>query len=279
MPRDRKASVPDAPAPWLMPDWPAPSSVRAITTVREGLGDASRSLFGFNIGTRCGDDPARVAENRAMLRDALSLPSEPRWLRQVHGTTVAHFLPRPVAGEGNLRAARTGEGKAAQEEPEADAAVTREPGTVLAIQTADCLPVLFCNDDGNEIGAAHAGWRGLSAGVLENTLAAMQGPRANIIAWLGPAIAAQSYEVGGEVSEAFLAHDPAAASAFTATRPGHWLCDLYELARQRLRAAGVTRIFGGGLDTFTDPRLHSYRRDGASSGRMVSLVWKLPGTD
>lgn len=159
------------------------------------------------------------------------------------------------------------------DEPEADAAVTRTPGVVLAIQTADCLPVLFCAEDGSEIAAAHAGWRGLSAGVLENTLQAMRTPRGEILAWLGPAIAAQSYEVGDEVREAFVAHDLASSTAFTPTRPGHWLCDLYELARQRLRAAGVTRIFGGNLDTFTDPRLHSYRRDGARSGRMANLIW------
>lgn len=249
----------DVPASWLVPDWPAPPNVHAATTTREGPGNAPRSPFGFNIGTRCGDDPAAVAGNRELLHEVLSLPSEPRWLRQVHDT---HVAIDPAPGE-----------------PQADAAVTRARGVVLAIQTADCLPVLFCNDDGSGIGAAHAGWRGLSAGVLENTLAVMQGPRENIIAWLGPAIAAPSYEVGAEVREAFLARDGDTTSAFTATRPGHWSCDLYELARQRLRAAGVTRIFGGGLDTFADPRLHSYRRDGAHSGRMASLLWVLPTTD
>lgn len=132
---------------------------------------------------------------------------------------------------------------------------------------------MFCADNGSEIAAAHAGWRGLAAGVLENTLDAMRARRENIIGWLGPAIAAPSYEVGDEVREAFLVHDPAAASAFSATRPGHWLCDLYALARQRLQRAGITRVSGGGFDTFTDPRLHSYRRDGAHSGRMVSVVW------
>lgn len=160
-------------------------------------------------------------------------------------------------------------------EPVADAAVTRTAGVVLAIQTADCLPVLFCAHDGSEIAAAHAGWRGLSAGVLENALAAMQAARENIIAWLGPAITAKSYEVGEEVRDAFMAHDLAAASAFAARRPGHWSCDLYALARQRLQRAGITRIFGGGFDTFADSRLHSYRRDGARSGRMVSLVWRV----
>ena len=238
---------------WTAPDWPAPPNVHTLVTARDGPESTRQSPFGFNVGTRCGDDPQTVAHNRAFLREALSLPAEPRWLRQVHGTRVA------VEPE--------------TDEAEADTAVTRTPGVVLAIQTADCLPVLFCTDDGSEIAAAHAGWRGLSAGVLEATLAAMQTPRENIVAWLGPAIAAQSYEVGDEVRDAFLAHDHAAAFAFTATRTGHWLCDLYELARQRLHAAGVTRVSGGGFDTFSDPRLHSYRRDGAHSGRMVSLVW------
>jgi YfiH family protein len=257
MPRP-ETTMAEVPASWLVPDWSAPPGVRAMVTTREGLPSSPPSTYGFNIGTRCGDDPAAVVENRELLREVLSLPSEPRWLRQVHGT---HVAIDPAPGE-----------------PEADAAVTRARGVVLAIQTADCLPVLFCNDDGSAIGAVHAGWRGLSAGVLENTLAAMKGPRETIVAWFGPAIAAPSYEVGAEVRDAFLARDPAAASAFTATRPGHWLCDLYELARQHLRADGVTRIFGGDLDTFTDPRLHSYRRDGANSGRMVSLLWMLPAS-
>jgi YfiH family protein len=281
---------------WIIPDWPAPSNVRAAAATREGPRRARQSPYGFNVGTRCGDDPNAVAENRAFLREVLSLPSEPRWLRQVHGTQVVALdrplpSPPPRAEEGGRHAAAPpsnflppGEGARRADggnlatklvEPEADAAVTRTPSVVLAIQTADCLPVLFCSDDGAEIAAAHAGWRGLSAGVLEATLAAMQTSRENIIAWFGPAIAAPSYEVGDEVRDAFLAHDPAAASAFTATRPGHWSCDLYALARQRLQRAGVTRIFGGGFDTFTDPRLHSYRRDGAHSGRMVSLVWML----
>lgn len=219
----------------LLPDWQAPPHVHAAVATLRGAGPAA---------------------DHVSLRAALALPSEPCWLRQVHGTCVAI--------------------EPGHDEPQADASVTRTPRVVLAIKTADCLPVLFCAGDGSEIAAAHAGWRGLSAGVLEETLDAMQTPRANILAWLGPAIAAPSYEVGDEVREAFLAHDAAAASAFTATRPGHWLCDLYVLARQRLHAAGVTRIFGGGFDTFTDPRLHSYRRDGAGSGRMVSLAWMSP---
>ena len=293
-------------------DWPAPPNVRAVVTTRDASLWPESSPYGFNVGTRCGDDPAAVARNRAFLREALSLPSEPCWLRQVHGTGVCTFdsphpalrarrfaPPPPQAGEGGkrathmgvslpplagttavhgreLRGARRADGGSEAKEHQADAAVTRTPGVVLAIQTADCLPVLLCADDGSEIAAAHAGWRGLSAGVLEATLDAMQTTRASILAWLGPAIAARSYEVGDEVRDAFLARDPAAASAFAATRPNHWLCDLYELARQRLRAAGIARIFGGGFDTFTDPRLHSYRRDGARSGRMASLLWMSP---
>lgn len=247
----------------IHPDWPAPPGVLAVTTTRVGPEPSQRSAYGFNVGTRCGDDPAAVARNRAFLHDALALPSEPFWLRQIHGVTVA----LPVDAAGTVRLAP---------EPEADAAVARSGGVVLAIQTADCLPVLFAADDGTAIGAAHAGWRGLAAGVLENTLTALHLPGARIIAWLGPAIAAPSYEVGDEVRAAFMAHSADAASGFTATRPGHWRCDLYALARQRLHAAGVTRVFGGTLDTFTDLRLHSYRRDGAVSGRMVSLIWMLP---
>lgn len=239
----------------LTPDWSAPPNVRAAVTTRFTRGVSPPPYDACNLGARVGDDPSAVAENRARLVEALALPSPLHWLTQVHGSAVAHV------DDGNAQ------------EPQADAAITREPGRVLAILTADCLPVLFCADDGSTIAAAHAGWRGLSAGVLENTLAAMQSPRARILAWLGPAIGPQSYEVGDEVRDAFLAHDPQAADAFAATRPGHWHCDLYALATQHLRAAGVARIFGGGFDTFADPRFYSYRRDGAQSGRFATLVW------
>lgn len=241
---------------WIVPRWPAPRAVRAVVTTRTSADPALQPAYGFNVGSRCGDDPVAVAHNRALLRETLSLPSEPHWLRQVHGTRCVAF-----------------DASAATDEPDADGAATCAHGVVLAIQTADCLPVLFCADDGSGIAAAHAGWRGLSAGVLEATVAAMQAARSRVIAWLGPAIAGRSYEVGDEVRDAFIAHDAGAASAFVATRPGHWLCDLYELARQRLRASGVERVFGGGFDTFTDPRLHSFRRDRDRSGRMASLIW------
>ena len=242
-------------AEWIVPGWLAPGNVRAVVTTRHGPGVSAPPFDSFNLGTRCGDDPRAVAQNRARLRQVLQLPGEPRWLRQVHGTAVAQL-----------------DANGAADETEADAALTRAPGVVLAILTADCMPVLFCARDGSEVAAAHAGWRGLCAGVLENTLAAMRTRREDTLAWLGPAIGAQSYEVGDEVREAFLQHDDAAARAFRTTRPGHWSCDLYALARQRLRAAGVTQVSGGDSDTFSDPRLYSYRRDGARSGRFATLI-------
>jgi YfiH family protein len=247
--------------------------------MRGPAGDSKPPFGLLNLGARSGDDVAAVVGNRDSLQFYTDMPSSPYWLHQVHGTRVVAF-GEPAAHVPFREWEPAQHQQLIDAEPEADAAISRTPGVVLAIQTADCLPVLFAADDGTEVAAAHAGWRGLSAGVLENTLAAMQTPRENIIAWLGPAIAAQSYEVGDAVRDAFLAHASEAADAFVATRPGHWRCDLYALARQRLRAAGVTRVRGGGFDTCTDPRLHSYRRDGAHSGRMASLVWLqacLPG--
>lgn len=242
----------------LLPDWPAPPAVRACTTTR-GIGGASLPPFDrFNLGARCGDDAAAVAANRAALEALAALPASPRWLRQVHGTAVVTDAAAPTS-----------------DEPVADAAVTRVRGNVLAILTADCLPVLFCVDDGSAVGAAHAGWRGLQAGVLENTVAAMGVAPARLIAWIGPAIGAASYEVGDEVRSAFVAADAGAAGAFTATRPGHWLCDLPALARRRLAAAGVARVDGGHYDTFRDERFYSYRR-ARDTGRFASMVWIAP---
>jgi YfiH family protein len=237
---------------WIRPDWAAPDGVEAAVSTRQGPGVSAGPYGRLNLGLRSGDDAAAVLANRASLVTALGLPAEPLWLRQVHGTDVA-------------------EGPAGADEPVADAAVARGPGQVLAILTADCLPVLFASVDGQTIGAAHAGWRGLAAGVLENTVKAMGAE--GIRAWMGPAIGGGSYEVGEEVREAFVSQDPGAAEAFRPTRPGHWLCDLYALARRRLAAAGVTEVSGGGFDTLTDDRLYSYRRDGAQSGRFASLVW------
>jgi YfiH family protein len=242
----------------LHADWPAPPGITAFTTLRGPAGDSQAPFARFNLGLRSGDDADVVAGNREMLHNALELPSLPRWLRQVHGTTVV-VEPAVVADDAD--------------EPEADAAVTCTPGTVLAILTADCLPVVFAADDGSEVGVAHAGWRGLAAGVLEATVAAMRTPPERIMAWLGPAAGPQAYEIGQEVFDAFVARDPRAASAFMATRPGHWRVDLYALARMRLAEIGVTRAYGGGLCTISDPqRFYSHRRD-QRTGRMATLTW------
>ena len=183
-------------------------------------------------------------------------------MSQVHGTGVLR-----VTGAGPFDA-----------EPEADAAVTSLPGIVLAVLTADCLPVLLCSVDADEIAAAHAGWRGLAGGVLEATIAAMQSPPSRLLAWLGPAAGPHAYEVGEEVRAALMASQSAAASAFTATRPQHWLVDLYALARQRLQAAGVTRIHGGADCTISDAsRFFSHRRD-QRTGRMATLIWMTSGS-
>lgn len=247
----------------LRADWPAPPGVHALTTLRGPVGDSLAPFNRFNLGLRSGDDAQAVIDNRVMLGHALDLPSAPRWLRQVHGTSVA--------GDGDAS-----DGDAGEEEPEADASVSTHPDAVLAILSADCLPVVFSACDGSEIGAAHAGWRGLSAGVLEATLASMRSAPAQVIAWMGPAAGPQAYEVGGEVREAFVSRDPQAVHHFVATRPGHWLVDLYALAIDRLVDAGMPRaaIHGGGLCTISEPkRFYSHRRD-QRTGRMATLVWR-----
>lgn len=240
---------------WIVPDWKAPAQVGAAVSTRLGPGVSSPPYDRLNLGLRSGDDLAVVTANRAALALALHLPASPLWLRQVHGTDVAEGMP------------------VADEEPVADAAVASGPGKVLAILTADCLPVLFTSAGGGTIGAAHAGWRGLAGGVLENTVARMGAPAASVLAWFGPAIGGPSYEVGAEVRAAFVERDAGAEEAFTPTRPGHWLCDLYVLARRKLAAVGVEQVSGGGFDTFRDERFYSYRRDGAASGRFASLIW------
>lgn len=241
---------------WIFPDWPAPPQVHAAITTRQGPGISAPPFERFNLGLRSGDMADAVATNRGALQQSLGLPAAPRWLRQVHGINVAELGPLP-----------------SPDEPQADAAVSHIPGTVLSILTADCLPVLFCADDGSEIGAAHAGWRGLAGGVLEATLTQLHSPRERLLAWLGPCIGAVSYEVGAEVRAAFVDHDAEAAACFVPTRLEHWLCDLAGLARLRLASAGVTRVYGGGFDTLTDARFYSYRREGARSGRFASLIW------
>jgi YfiH family protein len=255
---DRRAS-----APLLHADWPAPPGVRAFTTLRHGAGVSPPPFDSFNLGNRYaadGDAPQTVARNRETLVALAGLPSPPRWLRQVHGIDVLRF-DAPHDGDPDA------------EEPVADAAVTSTPDTVLAIQTADCLPVVFAAEAGDEVGAVHAGWRGLAAGVLEATVAAMRTPPSRLVAWLGPAAGPQTYEIGEEVRAAFVDRDPGAAAAFVATRPGHWRADLYALARRRLAAIGLDRVHGGGLCTIADPqRFFSHRRD-VRTGRMATLIW------
>lgn len=249
----------------IVPDWPAPVNVRAVVTTRRLPGNSLPPFDAFNLGLRSGEDEAIVRSNRDLLRRALNLPAAPRWLRQVHGTQVVEFADGASPDPPTDVAA-----------PEGDAAIAREAGVVLAILTADCLPILLCAEDGAEIAAVHAGWRGLSAGVIECCVAKMRTVPQRLIAWLGPAIGARSYEVGAEVRDAFVEADPAAAAAFEAGRPGRWLCDLYTLARQRLHALGVTQVHGDDFDTLADPRFYSYRRDGANSGRFASLIWSNP---
>jgi polyphenol oxidase len=255
----------------LRADWPAPPNVHACTTLRRGLNvGVSESPFDtFNLGNRTaadGDRPEAVDTNRAALGWMAELPSRPHWLRQVHGVSVQRCdTPRRPDATDAI-------------EPVADASVSSTAEVVLAILTADCLPVVFAADDGREVGAAHAGWRGLANGVLEATVAAMRTPADRIMAWLGPAAGPQMYEIGEEVYRAFVVGhsgvgDARAQTAFTPTRPGHWRVDLYALARQRLSDVGVSRVFGGDLCTISDPqRFFSHRRD-ARTGRMATLVW------
>lgn len=240
---------------WIEPDWPAPVRVRALVTTRHG-GVSAAPYASMNLGAHVGDSPQAVAHNRAVLRACL--PAEPLWLDQVHGVEVVE-ASAGIEGRGVIRA---------------DASVATRPGTICAVMTADCLPVLFCDDAGTVVAAAHAGWRGLAAGVLDATVARMGVAPARIIAWLGPAIGPQAFEVGDEVRQVFVAADSAAACAFMpGGNPGKWFADLFLLARLRLAAAGVGQVFGGNVCTYADPlRYFSYRRDGVT-GRLASLVW------
>lgn len=240
----------------LRAEWPSPPGVHAFTTLRRGLevGISTAPYDSFNLGAHCGDDPDAVSHNRAAMRWIGELPAEPRWLRQVHGTRCWRFE------------------QSGAEDVEADASVTSVAGVPLAILSADCLPVLLANRHGDEIAAAHAGWRGLAAGVIERTVDSMRTPAAELQAWLGPAIGPSAFEVGDEVREAFVDSDADAASAFRDGRPGHWWCDLAALARLRLARLGVESVHGGGRCTYSEPAsFYSYRRDGIC-GRMASVV-------
>lgn len=238
---------------WIVPDWPAPPNVRALVTTRHG-GVSAGPYASFNLGTHVGDAPLAVARNRANLRECL--PDEPVWLNQVHGIEVVDAVapPREACGDASVASARS---------------------VVCAVLTADCLPVLFCDDAGHTVAAAHAGWRGLAGGVLEATVARMGVSPERLLVWLGPAIGPDAFEVGPEVRDAFLCRNPRAAMAFKpAATSGKLLGDLFALARLLLSDCGVTRVYGGGVCTYTDPeRYFSYRRDGVT-GRFASLVWR-----
>ncbi len=242
---------------FILPDWPAPTNVRAAVTTRVG-GISHAPYDTFNVATHVGDDPTAVRANRARLRTALALPAEPLWLKQVHGIAVVD------AAQGGT-------------EPEADGAFATKPGAVCAVLTADCLPVLLCNREGMKVAALHAGWRGLAGGVIEAGVKAMGVPGSELLAWLGPAIGPQTFEVGPEVRTAFMQHDTQAAQAFRAAREGKYLADIYQLARLRLQRLGIAAVYGGGFCTVTDDaRFFSYRRDGAT-GRMAALIWLADG--
>ena len=242
---------------WLEPEWPAPPGVRVVSTFRTG-GSSAAPYASLNLGAHVGDVAADVAQNRARLAAAASMPSEPVWLDQVHGINVADL----DALQAGLTAT--------------DAAFTRRRGRVCAILTADCLPIVLAADSGEVVGAAHAGWRGLAGGVIEAAVQALGVRPESLLAWMGPAIGPQHFEVGAEVREALLVGDSEAGAAFVPNARGRFMADLFALARRRLAAAGVRRIYGGAECTYADGhRYFSHRRDGLT-GRQCTCIWLQP---
>ena len=243
---------------WIIPDWLAPANVKALFTTRNGgVSRGENDIYAsLNLGAHVNDDVTHVTRNRALLRR--HLPNEPKWLKQVHGTSPIWIDHAEAAT------------------PEGDAVLSRESGTVCAVMVADCLPVFLCDTAGTTVGIVHAGWRGLAGGIIEQSIAAMQVDQRKLMAWLGPAIGPDHFEVGRDVYDTFVRHDAQAAQAFVPTNSQHekkWLADIFLLARQRLISAGVTEIYGGGVCTYSDPaRFFSYRRDG-ETGRMAALIW------
>jgi YfiH family protein len=243
-----KAPHPD----WILPDWPVPANVHALITTRAG-GVSQGPFASLNLGLRAGDDPQAVAANRDRLNSVL--PQQPGWMRQVHGSTVADA--DSLTGM-----------------PEADGSIARSPGTVCAVLVADCIPVLFADRAGTTVAIAHAGWRGIAGGVIENTVSKMEADPRTLVAYLGPGIGPGAFEVGADVRDAFLARDAAAAAAFKPHAAGKWHADLFYLARQCLQRAGIGGVYGGGLCTYSDARrFFSYRRD-RTTGRMAALIWR-----
>lgn len=237
----------------IVPEWPLPPGVAACSSTRVG-GVSEGAWHSLNLGAHCGDNLAHVEENRKRMFTAGNLPSKPVWLEQVHGKDVLRLTGEPYASK------------------RADASYSETPGTVCAVMTADCLPVLFCNRAGTEVAAAHAGWRGLCDGVLEETVKCFRDSPDNLLAWFGPAIGPQAFEVGPEVREAFMAKAPNADSAFRAAGEKYF-ADIYQLARQRLAKVGVTAVYGGERCTFSEKDdFFSYRRD-RITGRMASFIW------
>ena len=235
----------------IIPDWPAPANVKTLQTTRAG-GISRAPYDSLNLGDHVGDAPMAVARNRMLLNTLL--PSEPVWLNQVHGTVVANADMASCL-------------------PQADACIARHRDSVCVVMTADCLPVLLSDTQGSVVAAAHAGWKGLAAGVIEAAVQAMDVAPQNLMAWFGPAISQEAFEVGDEVRAEFIATQPQAASAFIPGQSGKWFADLYVLARLRLDALGITQIYGGGYCTYRDrERFYSYRRD-VMTGRMGSFIW------
>lgn len=246
-------SAPASRSDWIVPDWPAPPRVHAFVTTRTG-GVSDGAYASMNLGLSSGDAPERVARNREIVAELL--PESPRWLAQVHGVDVAD-LDAPSSSD----------------RPRADAAATGTPGRVCTVLTADCMPLLLADAKGRRVAIAHAGWRGLAAGVIENAVASLRTEESNVLAWMGPAIGPEAFEVGPEVREAFIATDARAQDAFRLHTPGKYLADLYVLARQRLEALGVRHVHGGGFCTYSDTgRFFSYRRE-KQSGRMGAFIW------
>ena len=240
---------------FIYPDWPAPENVRALTTTRVG-GYSAVPFDSFNLSLRSGDNVEHVKRNRALLMESASLPAEPVWLRQVHGSRVID---------------------AADSEPysEADGSYTQQPRVVCAVLTADCCPVFLCDRDGNRVAVLHCGWRGIARGLIEQGVARMGLSAERLLAWLGPAIGPSSFEVGDDVYAAFTAHDLDAAVAFRRKENDRWLADIYALVRQRLQSLGVTEIFGANYCTVLErQRFFSYRRDRVC-GHMASLIWMI----
>lgn len=243
---------------WIIPDWPAPANVKAFITTRSG-GVSVGPHASFNLGLRADEDPQTTVKNRAILQQ--HLPQTPKWLRQVHGARVMDADAIDPA----------------EESPHADASYARHAGTVCPVMIADCLPVLFTNRAGTHVAGAHAGWRGLSGGVIANTVQALvdAGDKpADLLAYIGPGIGPTAFEVGQDVYEAFVGSDAGAAASFVPHTAGKWLADLFTLARRALARAGVEAIYGGGMCTYSDPvRFYSYRRD-KLTGRMAAFIWR-----